>query len=427
VQTNAQLLFDCGDSLLETMDNATLVGTLTTPVASGSIIWQIYAGVVKTGENPQTDALPIIDIWCDSAIELPADLTAFVLKTRRITGSDVLTTVEPSLVTAGKNRGKKNQTNKYTQALRDAKGALDKRSKKKDDSYIHPMLATELELDELESLPYPVIVQEKLDGVRVIISDNKLWSRGGTQLPVPDHLIRDLALLTATGLAWDGELFAEYPLQKVSGAARRAKPKTEAEQRVRDALRVHIYDVIDPAARGTYLDRLAIMEERLPVGLTGCLLVPSQRVDGPEPIRERFQDTIAAGKEGLIIRIIQGPQAGPYEQSINAKRSKQLYKLKAEYSAEGIIVDVIPGTRGRDATAAIFIIDTIPSTFPARFQHHPSARLHVVPNATIPERKQMLKDAKKYVGLPYTFTFQDVSQDGEPLRARGIATREPDE
>jgi ATP-dependent DNA ligase len=403
------------------MNNAIHVGSITSSIASGTVDWHIYAGVVRHGTSAPEHALPVDPEWYDNAKELSADYLGFVLKTRQIVGSDVLTVVEPTYVPVGKNRGRKNQTNKFTQALRDAKGQLDKRLKKKSQEYIHPMLATDIELDALDQLTYPLIVQEKLDGIRVILAPNGgLQSRGGKPLPVPDHLVADLVLLSATGLTWDGELFTNSPLQDITGAARGAKPKTAKAQAVRDSLRVHIYDVVCP---GDYRERLALMEQRLPAGLTACELVPSETVHDPERIRERFQQTIAAGGEGLIIRLFNGPLAGPYEDSTNGRRAKQLYKLKGEYSAEGIIHSVVPGGKGRDANAAIFVIDTLPNTFPAAFQKYPSTRIHVVPNATIKDRRQMLLDVAEYVGKLYTFTFQDVSKSGEPLRARGISVR----
>lgn len=407
------------------MNNAILVGSLTSPIASGTVNWHIYAGVVAHGTKAPEAALAIRPEWHDSAIELPPDLLGFVLKTRQIVGSEVLTVVEPTYVSAGKNRGRKNQTNKFTQALRDAKGMLDKRANKKSQEYIHPMLATDIELDALDQLTYPLIVQEKLDGIRVILVPGRgLQSRGGKMLPVPEHLVSDLALLSATGLTWDGELYTNSPLQDITGAARGAKPKTAKAQAVRDSLRVHIYDVVCPAeVAGDYRERLALMEARLPAGLTSCELVPSEIVNDPERVRERFHDTIAKDGEGVIIRLYNGPLAGPYEDSTNGRRAKQLYKLKAEYSAEAIISDVIPGDKGRDASAAIFVLDTLPDTFPAAFRHHPSTRLHVVPNATIKERQRMLANPREYVGKVYTYTFQAVSNIGQPLRARGVALR----
>jgi hypothetical protein len=414
--------------------NAIHVGSLTTLAASKSITWSIYAGVIERGQDPKTDAMPINDDWYNDAEDLPEDLVAFVIKIRQFTGSDVVTVCDPTIVEKGKNRGKKNQTNAFTQALKDAKSELRKRADKKSTNYVHPMLATDLELPDLDKLEYPIAVQEKLDGLRVIVtpatkdSPAALWSRGGKPFPIPAHLAADVEMLGATGLIWDGEFYGKdpegrpYPLQLLQGATRGAADKndTELEQQVRGSLFICIFDIVLPET--SYSERSKIMAEKFPQ-IEHCRIIETFIASGPEEVEAMFHAKIAEGLEGLILRVL--TRDSFYEESINGKRSKNLYKLKAEYSAEGIIREVIQGKKGRDIGAAIFVVSTLPETFPERFRDRPSVTFSVVPNLPLVERKVIYKKPAAYVGKLYTFTFQEVSNSGEPLRAKGVSIREP--
>lgn len=411
-----------------------LAGQLETHAAGKTLLWNIYVGVVPESaaskewpnfETLEAAALPIAPEWRDSRVSLPSGLVATVVKTRSFAGSDVRTLVTPTYVKVGKNIGKKNQTNALTQAIKEAEAELRKRKEKKLDEFVRPMLAKEVELDELDSLPYPLMVQEKIDGVRVLVkSDGSLQSRGGKPLPTPPHLARDLRALASSGFVWDGELYActdsgaPEPLQYISGAARGTSGKHPGDtERVRARLFVYLYDALLP---GTYRERLAAMRASLP-SLDHCRLLDTDEVAEPAAVREAFERVVARGGEGLILRY---PDEGVYKQSVNSARSPQLLKLKAEYSAEAVVVDVVPGKRGADQNAAVFVLRVLPASLPARFRH--DARPIVfdsVPNMTRREREQVLRARDEYLGKIFTFSFQDLSKDGAPLRARVVAER----
>ena len=415
------------------------IGTLETSAAGKRLEWAIYVAVLPKEHMDMTWAsleelepyvVPIDPEWRNDRCKLPPDLVAAVVKTRRFVGSETQTLVAPTFVLSGKNLGKKNQTNALTQALKEAEATLRKRKEKKLDDFVRPMLAKEIELEKLDTLEFPLMVQEKIDGVRVVVkTDGTLQSRGGKPLPTPAHLERDVRALAATGFVWDGELFATTPegraepLQFISGAARGSdaakKPDKETE-RVRARLFVCLYDAVLP---GTYRARLAAMRVALP-SLDHCRLIDTDEVMDAGAVRAAFDQVVSRHGEGLILR---SPDSGLYLQSTNGARSPQLLKLKAEFTADALVVDVIPGKQGADRKAAVFVLKVLPETLPQRFEAQRKAAegavFDAVPNMTRPERERVLREREDYLGKVFAFSFQDMSEDGSPLRARALAER----
>jgi len=73
-------------------------------------------------------------------------------------------------------------------------------------------------------IKFPCFVQPKLDGVRCVVVDNKLYSRNGNRFPVLPHIEDELKLNNRDNLILDGELFTDdINFEKIVGLVKKFK------------------------------------------------------------------------------------------------------------------------------------------------------------------------------------------------------------
>lgn len=340
----------------------------------------------------------------------------------------------PTYVKSGKNIGKANQTNVFTQALRDALSKYNKQLQKSREDIVAPitlyppMLAQE-KSKQKSPVDYSreVYIQKKFNGVRVVSAAHNgqiiMYSRARHIYPGFSHIRPEL-----------GEIFAKYPniyldgevykhgvdLQIISGTAR----KEIGAECVELKLDYYIFDCFDPARPDlTFSQRLAIIQEiEKNFGhLIFVKFVETNRVKNEEEAQAFYQHYLSGGYEGAILRL-----DAPYKYSYNDYHSSNLLKMKPVHDAEFRIIGYTSGRVGKAEGVLMFILQT-----------KSGKEFTINLGMPIEERKELyakmgtIEDNGKthfenhYKGKLLTVMFDELSSDGVPVRARtqGIVLR----
>lgn len=346
-----------------------------------------------------------------------------------------MTTSTPTVITTGKNLGKKNETNVLTQAYNDcsSKYKLKIKSGYSEDiaeqtesleQFPFPM-ALKPWKDFKTKLTYPLYVQPKLDGLRMIAmldSEGKvvLKTRRLHDIPKFDKLKKELQSLydasTDKDLILDGELYAHgMDLQNISGIVR-AETDREDEK---DTLQYWVFDCFSIKDSNNYLTtdsfETRIERLRLFVGTKSTLVVLNDTISvSSESESDKYYDRIISdGYEGIIYKSM----GKPYDYSFNKeKRSSWYLKRKQRFDDEFAIVSFGEG-KGKDTGCVVFVLKT-----------KEGVEFNSVPNGTYDYRKdlyqQCLQNFDQFKGKMAKVQFEDYSTEKVPLRNRMIMIRD---
>lgn len=272
---------------------------------------------------------------------------------RTLTGVEGGKLVEGKWVEAKpKNVGKQNYTTPEQQAIKEveAKYVLKLRTGYTEErggtpAFLPPMLAQTF--DPEKHIFNHVFVQPKLDGIRCIYHEGKLWTRTGEPLLGFDHLLEELDHI-AQGLSLDGELYDHSKADKFNELLSDIK-------NARRNIQFHVYDV--PYSKLVYAQRRELLAT-LGESLEFCQyikLVPTLELWGNIGGFKSVQDTFLSQKyEGVIIRT----PDGLYE---SGKRSKNLLKLKDFTDEEFPVLAV----RAGEYDSVVFTCQAHTNTFEA--------------------------------------------------------------
>jgi ATP-dependent DNA ligase len=272
------------------------------------------------------------------------------------------------------------------------------------------MLAQTYSPSAIAKIPFPVYVQPKLDGVRLLVDlvDGKprYSSRERSNF---SHLsvIFDAEALCLfsrlpTGSVLDGELIVPgedggEDFQVVTGAARKIKGGLSDAAMTR--MQYHVFgfftmrDLSLNFAQRTEILSNAFDACRSP--FVKVIQVPTFTAATTSDVEKALKMFTLRGHEGVMIYNL----AGVYEPS---KRSWDLLKYKTFDESEGLIVSVKPG-RGRESNAALVNIEVSPGNI---------VTMH--PTGSIEEREKWLLNPSLVVGKKMTYTFQGLTKGGLP-------------
>lgn len=173
------------------------------------------------------------------------------------------------------------------------------------------------------------LVSEKYDGVRALWDGRRLRFRSGLPVAAPAGFVQRLPTVPLDGELWLGR----GRFEALSGLVRRHDP-SDADWR---DLRYMVFDM--PWAEGGFAARHALLQGLLQQhGDASVLAVDHARVPDRAALRQRLDEVVAAGGEGLVLRRADAPYA--------AGRSAAMLKLKPLQDAEAVVVAHVPG-RGR--------------------------------------------------------------------------------
>ena len=324
-----------------------------------------------------------------------------------------------SKILSGKNIGKINETNHYTQALLEMESKIQSHLRK---GYVYnlddaksstilgsgipsPMLAHKYSKDgsqkssktlkQLGLIGKEIIVQPKLDGNRCLIKiENnvaKMYSRGGDVMPVQlDHILGDLVETDFDNtIILDGELYSdEISFNTLNGLIKREKVNQEDLEK-RKLIKFHLYDVM---LEYGYEFRFSFIKK---FESDNIIIIPSKKIVATdENIQENLELFLSEGHEGLMIRKL--------DVGYENKRSWQLCKVKVfedeEFKLTGFEEDVRGGFVG-----SFVVQDKNGNTFNAGAS-----------GQSVEERTEMWNNQNKYIGKMATVAFFGRSEYGVP-------------
>lgn len=375
-------------------------------------------------ENEQDNPIVIKNEYFNSSFQFPTGYKAIIKYTNFSSGSK--TTSSENTIIKGKNIGKKNQTNLFTQALRDAlSNYMIKQNKKMQNSRYLPMLVSKQKNIKIDS-DNQYYLQPKLDGIRAIsyLDGNNIimYSRKGKDIALQEHIKEELAELFKIdpNVYIDGELYLHgRPLQVISGLARKRLKKGITKPEF--MLEYHVFDLFNPKHENLPYkirhDFLHDLFNSINVNLRYIKLVPSVLIKSEKEMREVYNNYIRSGYEGIILR----KPEGKYTYSTANYHSRDIIKVKKQESEEFRIVDFTEGKKGKDKGAIIWLCATKQGNI-----------FHVVPNMTMEERYKLFNRYKNNPDLfkkevknkPLTVEFATWSKDGIPQQPKGIVIRD---
>lgn len=263
------------------------------------------------------------------------------------------------VIKEGKNQGRSNETSPKQQAEAEATSQWEKKLKsgyvksldaaeagEVDDVIeggVSPMLAKRFD-EQGDKIVYPAFAQPKFDGHRCLaVVDGKgvctLWSRTRKPITGLPHIVKAIEELDLKNMVLDGELYNhDYRnnFEALTSFIRNPEPKEGYE-----VVQFHVYDI---AGSGSFRYRNGQLN--MIVRYEPLVRVETKEVNDEDELMEFFEDCLAKGYEGAMVR----NAAGLY---VN-KRSVDLLKIKEFQDAEFEIVDVEEG-RGKLAGKAIFV------------------------------------------------------------------------
>ena len=329
----------------------------------------------------------------------------------------------PDKISKGKNLGRSNATNPFTQAVSEASHLyIDHlRSRelvnRKDIGPIPTEIAKFIPVQRLKIFKREYITdfqhiyaQFKYDGVRAeaIMSDDgeeiALYSRRAEKYYC-SAITRALRPYMKPSIMIDGELWADLPLQDITSEAK--NPDKDGR-----ALKFIIYDCYfydDPAAdqykRNDYIQLFKDISPLLEVA-------PTQKINSFEELELFFDYAVEkTGHEGVVVRDF----TLKYTPSYNNHQSDN-YKYKKFFDDEFKIVDFTSGERGKAADLIMFICTT-----------PEGKKFEVVPSRPEAWRREELKRCSEdeeyfettYKGRDYTVQYATLTKDGIPSQPIG--------
>lgn len=313
-----------------------------------------------------------IQYWQIEVVEAsPANYGWGIVKTSGQLGTEN-PIVHRETITKGKNIGKSNETTPQQQA---ESQALSDWNKKRDEGYKSledlgylgvkraeedlpqlleqllpqfntdasgnpkPMLATDW--NKVKSIPYPVLVQPKLDGVRCLIivatagvtKSIRFLSRSGKDYNFP-HL---LGVVFPEGqYILDGEIYSdELTFQEIVAATKKVTENT-------GKLHFRCYDMIGVAEQAERLHYVSELIKK--INSPHFHSVPTARATSKDEVKALHDAYVQDGYEGAMIRFLNGKYA-------SGTRSRELLKVKEFDETEFYFQKWEKGLRDEDLIA----------------------------------------------------------------------------
>jgi hypothetical protein len=374
---------------------------------------------------------------------------------------------EPTIIKKGNNLGRSNETNAFTLALYKANSLYNKKIESGSSTDLSASSATSHRLppmllhkksDHAKKLHYPVYGQYKYDGQRAIVTVNpvsnkiEIYSRTMKVFEGLDHIEKEFEFLKGdkykTPSQWyiDGELYIHgKSLQYISGQSRSEKKGSDIEYFIYDMFikpdekkikkrktdySKPFYKVTDDPTQLSYVDRKKFLfdmcVDELPKSeFIHC--VPTIIIKNDVQSDEYLAKALAEGYEGTVER----NSDGVYETAEKKQyRTYNVLKRKPRYTKEFICVDFKQGV-GKAKGAITWICKTDSGI---KFAVDP--KKSNLNKGTYKERKELFIKMSKveengkthfenhWNGKDMTIEYDDLSEDGVPLRLKSLGFRE---
>jgi len=274
------------------------------------------------------------------------------------------------------NTGKKNALNSFQQASKEIKAKYNHKTSKgsyvisKNDLYkptfIKPMLAATYYSETFNpesknskiknNIPSTtefrdgIIIQRKLDGIRMILSKDGAYSRNGALILGAPHITQPMQQFfnTYPHVILDGELYNHtLGFDVISGTIRRELKQDNTEQQlIRKSISFFVYDLIN---HSIYKERALLLNNLSLEFPSSVVLLEGSYVKDLTEVTRMHNKFVQQGYEGAILRKINAK----YQQNT---RTKDLLKVKQFQDAEFTILDIIEGDGNNAGMAAKIMI-----------------------------------------------------------------------
>lgn len=300
-----------------------------------------------------------------------------------------------------------------------------------------PMLAKTFK-DGEKHLVFPLWIQPKLDGVRMLVFLQKknggvssvvAYTRTRKLFPNVDYIKKAIyPYLNALydeeqnqSIYFDGELYLHgKALQDISGDSRRSTDSKASKNEY------HVYDCFYPKELDTPFEKrhrqlLAYYDAIKPADAAILKSVPCILIKNLQQADKQYKKFVSMGYEGAILRNSQGVYASDAHKTGAFLRSKDLVKMKPRFSDEYEVVGYTEGSRGKDKGAIVWICKT-PGKNGQEFNVTPK-------DITYEKRYELFAEAKTHFEERFnhrmmTVEYEDISKAGVPLRAKAVAFRD---
>ncbi len=252
-----------------------------------------------------------------------------------------------------------------------------------------------------------MIVQPKLNGIRMMYCNGVCWSRD-LEVWRPNHLRHIRAALSSVkDVILDGELYLHgMPLQQINSrvAVNRTMPHKEES-----LIEYHVFDYV---SREPMLQRIASLCRFLPVG-THVKLVSSALARTQEAADNAYAGLLAAKYEGMMYRHPQAPYAIVGEHKRKDNRVAWLLKRKEWLDLDAVIVDINDG-KGKHS-------DTL-STLRVKWR---DKVFDISSGLTDMERLELWSYGRLLVGCAVKIEYRELTGNGVPFHGRIVCVEIP--
>lgn len=223
-----------------------------------------------------------------------------------------------------------------------------------------PFLAPNEEID-LSSIKYPLLVSTKLDGLRLIFYKGLILTRSLKELPNKQLKAKFEPLRKFSEdnqIVLDGEIYShELTFQEIISFSMTddlTDPKTVKKNggilEIPEHLKFYCFDMIGNV--GEYEDfslRHENMEKLISLFPDIALTVGQKRVESKEQVLSFFEEVLACGYEGLILK----DPNGRYKYGRGTVKEGLIYKVKPFETFDAQIIDVVQSTEVNDGVKRI--------------------------------------------------------------------------
>jgi len=324
-------------------------------------------------------------------------------------------------ITSGKNIGKRNETTHFDQGVLEAHSKWKKKTEQGfsenasapsqagitvsenesesdiSERVVFPMLASDFQKFK-HKLMYPVYIQPKLDGYRMIFnSQNKSCnSRQGKSFDAikRTRLYKELCAIKEN-IVLDGELYQHGGVFEHLGILRKKK-LNEADYQKLGQIEYHVYDYVDETK--TFEQRLEILKTFFSKNsFNHILLVETRTVSSEVEIKEQHLAFVKENYEGSIVRT----GSGKYRCKA---RSQDLLKFKDFIDSEYKIVDF---TSEQDTASNKDLIVWI-------CVNENGDKFNVRPKGTRDERNKLYQSGQQFIGQQIQVKYFELTESGIP-------------
>lgn len=320
-----------------------------------------------------------------------------------------ITKSKPTMV-KGKNIGRSNETTDFEQVCKDAQSKFTKKIEsgytkniKEVDTakkFFAPMLAHKY-IDYKDKIDFPVFVSPKIDGARMIIRKEGLFTRNGKSYFSCPHIHTLFEPLFKKYPEWiiDGEIYShEENFEKIMSLVRKSKPTEEDLEESKKIIKIYIFDGVINNLEEGFNNRFNIIKQEINnlIGKTDFIkFVENIEINYQKEVEEYHNKFVEEGYEGVMIRL---PNS-IYEN----KRSKSLLKYKHFLDNEFKIINIIEGKGNRSGIAGNLVLKMkdgkeFSSGIRGGEEYY----------------KFILKNKSKLIGRVATIRYQELSKDGIP-------------